>query len=158
MDEKTLFLRFWEHEATTTRRVLARIPEGSDYRPDPKTRLAREIAWQITLEMRLLAEGIARGSLDWAMRATPPTMKEILTEYDRQLEGGKAQLRAADAGRWAAPLPFTAGGRELNVSTGYKMAWSFLFDIIHHRGQITTYLRPMGSTVPQVYGPTADEP
>jgi len=38
------------------------------------------------------------------------------------------------------------------------MAWSFLFDIVHHRGQITTYLRPMGSTVPQVYGPTADEP
>ena len=38
------------------------------------------------------------------------------------------------------------------------MAWSFLFDIVHHRGQITTYLRPMGSTVPQVYGPSADEP
>jgi hypothetical protein len=37
------------------------------------------------------------------------------------------------------------------------MAWSFLFDIVH-RGQITTYLRPMGSTVPQVYGPSADEP
>ena len=38
------------------------------------------------------------------------------------------------------------------------LAWSFLFDIVHHRGQITTYLRPMGATVPQVYGPTADEP
>ncbi|HEY0872642.1 MAG TPA: DinB family protein [Vicinamibacterales bacterium] len=38
------------------------------------------------------------------------------------------------------------------------MAWSFLFDIVHHRGQITTYLRPMGSTVPQIYGPSADEP
>ena len=38
------------------------------------------------------------------------------------------------------------------------MAWSFLFDIVHHRGQITTYLRPMGSTVPQIYGPSGDEP
>ncbi len=38
------------------------------------------------------------------------------------------------------------------------MAWSFFFDIVHHRGQITTYLRPMGSTVPRVYGPSGDEP
>ncbi len=38
------------------------------------------------------------------------------------------------------------------------MAWSFLFDIVHHRGQITTYLRPMGSTAPQIYGPSGDEP
>ena len=41
---------------------------------------------------------------------------------------------------------------------GSPMAWSFLFDIVHHRGQITTYLRPMGSTVPQIYGPSGDEP
>ena len=38
------------------------------------------------------------------------------------------------------------------------MAWSFLFDIVHHRGQISTYRRPMGSTVPQIYGPSGDEP
>jgi uncharacterized damage-inducible protein DinB len=42
--------------------------------------------------------------------------------------------------------------------TGYDNAWGFLFDIIHHRGQLSTYLRPMGSTVPQIYGPSADEP
>jgi uncharacterized damage-inducible protein DinB len=42
--------------------------------------------------------------------------------------------------------------------TGYANAWGFFFDIIHHRGQLTTYLRPMGSTVPQIYGPSADEP
>jgi hypothetical protein len=49
-------------------------------------------------------------------------------------------------------------GQEIAKATGYEQAWGFLFDIIHHRGQITTYLRPMGSTVPQIYGPTADEP
>jgi uncharacterized damage-inducible protein DinB len=42
--------------------------------------------------------------------------------------------------------------------TGYDNAWGFLLDIIHHRGQLSTYLRPMGSTVPQIYGPSADEP
>jgi uncharacterized damage-inducible protein DinB len=95
MDERALFTKFWTHESGTTAKVLKRIPEGSDYRPDPKSPDAR---WQ--------------GSLDFFGRPRP-----------------------------ASPL-----------------AWSFLFDIVHHRGQITTYLRPMGSTVPQIYGPSGDEP
>jgi len=47
MDERALFTKFWEHEAKTTRTVISRIPEGADYRPDPKSRTASEIAWQI---------------------------------------------------------------------------------------------------------------
>ena len=37
-----------------------------------------------------------------------------------------------------------------------NMAWGFLFDAIHHRGQLTTYLRAMGAKVPSIYGPSAD--
>jgi uncharacterized damage-inducible protein DinB len=43
-------------------------------------------------------------------------------------------------------------------ASGYDQAWGFFFDMIHHRGQLSTYLRPMGSTGPPIYGPTADEP
>ena len=50
MDEKALLLKFWEKEAPATRKVIARIPEGSTYRPDPKSRTAREIAWLIVRE------------------------------------------------------------------------------------------------------------
>ena len=46
MDDQALFAGFWETETKTTRKVIARIPEGSDYRPDPKSRTAAEIAWQ----------------------------------------------------------------------------------------------------------------
>jgi len=45
MDELALFTGFWEQESATTRNVIARIPEGSTYRPDPKSRTASEIAW-----------------------------------------------------------------------------------------------------------------
>ena len=45
MDDKNLFLQFWDKEAAATRKVISRIPEGSTYRPDPKSRTAREIAW-----------------------------------------------------------------------------------------------------------------
>ncbi|MBP1636393.1 MAG: DinB family protein, partial [Acidobacteria bacterium] len=59
MDQKTLFMTYWKKEAPATRKVLSRIPEGSDYRPDPKSRTAREIAWLIVHEERALAEGLA---------------------------------------------------------------------------------------------------
>jgi uncharacterized damage-inducible protein DinB len=61
--------------------------------------------------------------------------------------------QALPTARWEGTLEFFGQKRPAS-----PMAWSFLFDIVHHRGQITTYLRPMGSTVPQVYGPSADEP
>ena len=55
-------------------------------------------------------------------------------------------------------MPFLFNGQQVMNESGYDNAWGFLFDIVHHRGQISTYLRPMGSTVPQIYGPSADEP
>jgi hypothetical protein len=54
MDQKTLFLGFWDKEAAATRKVIERIPENSTYRPDPKSRTAREIAWLIVREEAVL--------------------------------------------------------------------------------------------------------
>ena len=153
MDEQSLFTRFWTDEARTTRRVLARIPEGSSYRPDPRSRTAQEIAWQICCEEKMIIEALENGRAEWAPPPMPATMKEVLETYERQSEGMPERWRALPAERWEGTVEFFGSQRPAS-----PMAWSFLFDIVHHRGQITTYLRPMGSTVPQVYGPSADEP
>jgi hypothetical protein len=65
MDEHALFTRFWEDESKTTRRMIARIPEGWDYRPDPKSRTASEIAWQIVCEEKGVIEALETGRFDW---------------------------------------------------------------------------------------------
>jgi uncharacterized damage-inducible protein DinB len=153
MDEKALFAGFWEHETKTTSKVLARIPEGSDYRPDPKSRTAAEIAWQIVCEEKMLIEALETGTMTWAPAPAPATMQELAGIYDRQSADIVQRLAALPAGRWTGDLEFFGSQRP-----AAPMAWSFLFDIVHHRGQITTYLRPMGSTVPQIYGPSGDEP
>ncbi|HWV57586.1 MAG TPA: DinB family protein [Longimicrobiales bacterium] len=153
MDEKALFTKFWKQESKTTRRVLERIPEGSDYRPDPKSRTAQQIAWQIIGEMRVIVDAAETGTTAWNPDPMPATMKEILEAYDRYSEEIIQRWEALPEERWNGTLEFFGTPRPTSA-----VAWSFLFDIIHHRGQITTYLRPMGSTVPQVYGPTADEP
>jgi uncharacterized damage-inducible protein DinB len=153
MDEKALFTNFWKNESKTTRNVLARIPEGSDYRPDPKSRTAQEIAWQIVCEEHMIIDALENGKAEWAPAPTPATMKDVLEAYEKQSAAVISRWDALPAERWSGMLEFF--GRQRSASL---MAWGFLFDIVHHRGQISTYLRPMGSTVPQIYGPSADEP
>ena len=153
MDERSLFTKFWTDESKTTRAVLARIPEGSDYRPDPKSRTAQEIAWQIVCEEKMIIEALEQGAATWAPPPMPATMREVVAAYDEQSARMGDRWAALPAARWDGTLDFFGGQRP-----AAPMAWSFLFDLVHHRGQITTYLRPMGSTVPQVYGPSADEP
>ncbi len=154
MDERLLFTSFWETESKTTSKVFSRIPEGSDYRPDPKSRTAREIAWQIVCEERMIIDAVESGKAEWSMPPMPATVKELVEIYDRQRADIVQRWKALPTSRWDGTLEFYAAGQRPAAS----MAWSFLFDIVHHRGQITTYLRPMGSTVPQIYGPSADEP
>ena len=153
MDEQALFTDFWTNETETTRRVLSRIPEGPEYRPDPKSRTAKEIAWQIVCEESMIIEALESGKMEWVPPPMPDTMREVLEVYTKQSEEIVGRWKALPASRWQGNLEFF--GRQRAAA---QMAWSFLFDLVHHRGQITTYLRPMGSTVPQVYGPTADEP
>ena len=153
VDERALFTDFWAKESRTTRNVIARIPEGSDYRPDPKSRTAKEIAWQIVCEERMIIEALETGKAEWAPPPEPQTVKEVLAEYDRLSATMEQRWKQLPGERWSGQLEFFGSQRPAS-----PMAWSFLFDIVHHRGQITTYLRPMGSTVPQIYGPSGDEP
>jgi uncharacterized damage-inducible protein DinB len=153
MNERSLFTSFWTKESRTTRNVFARIPEGSDYRPDPKSRTAQQIAWQIICEERMIIDALESGKVEWAPPPMPATMKEVLEAYETHSATMIERWNELPDERWEGTLDFFGGQRPAS-----PMAWSFLFDIVHHRGQITTYLRPMGSTVPQIYGPSGDEP
>ena len=153
MDEKALFTKFWTQESKTTRNVIARIPESSEYRPDPRSRTAQEIAWQIYCEEKMLIEAMEQGKAEWAPPPMPESIKDVVDAYERQSADLPRRWNELSAERWNGTLEFFGGERPAS-----PMAWSFLFDIVHHRGQITTYLRPMGSTVPRIYGPSGDEP
>jgi uncharacterized damage-inducible protein DinB len=153
MEEQALFTKFWTDESQTTRKVLARIPEGATYRPDPASRTAQEIAWQVVCEEKMIIEALENGKAEWAPPPMPASMKEILAAYDRQADRMSQRWKKLPDAKWSGSLEFFGGQRPAS-----GMAWSFLFDIVHHRGQISTYLRPMGAKVPQIYGPSHDEP
>lgn len=157
MNEKELFLKFWDKEAPATQKVLSRIPEGN-YRPDPKSRTAREIAWLIVSEEQQLAKGLESGRMEWIEVPAPATMKEVFAEYERTHADLTRRMHALPETSWTASVPFFWKGQEVMRANGAEHGWGFLFDMVHHRGQISTYLRAMGSKVPQIYGPSADEP
>ena len=158
MDHKDFFLRHWEAEATATRKVITRIPEHRcDYRADPKARTARDIAWLIVREEAGLVDGLEKGTFEWTEVPPPAKVSEIVTQYERQHDALTKRLQAIAGPRWEEKLPFMMDGQEVMRGNGYEMAWGFLLDQIHHRGQLSTYLRPMGAKVPAIYGPSADE-
>ena len=101
----------------------------------------------------MIIDALESGKAEWAPPPVPATMRDVVNAYETQSSQMLPRWKAISAERWNGTLEFF--GKQAPAS---PMAWSFLFDIVHHRGQITTYLRPMGSTVPQIYGPSADEP
>jgi uncharacterized damage-inducible protein DinB len=158
MDYKEFFIKHWEKEGPATRKVIIRIPEDrSDYKPEPKSRNAREIAWLIVREEASLVDGLEKGAFDWVEVPCPAKVSQVVAQYEKQHDALTKRLKAIPASKWETKMPFLFDGQEVMRENGYDMAWGFLLDQIHHRGQLSTYLRPMGAKVPAIYGPSADE-
>jgi uncharacterized damage-inducible protein DinB len=145
-------------EIPTFLKVLKAMPQaGLDYRPDPKSRSAAELAWLLAYEEQTLGELLETGTIDWKDRPAPKTVAEIVAAFEGNAAVVDARLARLDDGGWNAPAKFVIDGTTAWESPVGEMLWGFLFDAIHHRGQLSAYLRPMGGKVPSIYGPSADD-
>ena len=138
-------------------KVLKALPAGRlDYRPDPKSRTAAELGSFMAAEEAALVALLETGTIDW--KEQPPLGKdEIVALFERSAAAVDSRLARLDETGWNKPARFVVGGAAAWEDTVGQMMWGFLFDMIHHRGQLSTYLRPMGGKVPSIYGPTADD-
>ncbi len=140
-------------------RVLKAIPEGrADFRADPKARTATDLAWLLAVEEAALLKLVNTGEVEW--KESPPTVRlsAIVEAFERDAAAVNASLERLDEAAWEKKVRFLMGGGAVWEDTLSQMVWGFLFDAIHHRGQLSTYLRPMGGKVPSIYGPSADDP
>lgn len=143
-------------ESKTTRKIMAAVPDVSkDWRPDRLSRTARELAWHIAYEDVLFLNMIA--DMKIAMTEEPPkppaTMAEVLRYYDEKLPPAIGRVRDLTAEQLLTPVPFFG----LMTEPLFRYLLITSNHSIHHRGQLSSYLRPMGSKVPSIYGPSADE-
>ena len=147
------------NEFETTKKVLAAIPDARrDYRPDPKARTAWDLAWHIACEDVQFLEQIAEAKFTFPDprydKERPNTVPDLVSWYDRKFRQALQHLRAIPPAQLVSPINFLG-----LFSLPAVLYLGFMNNhSVHHRGQLATYLRPMGSKVPSIYGGSADEP
>jgi uncharacterized damage-inducible protein DinB len=143
-------------EVEITKRVIGAVPDAkSEYRPDPNARTAKELAWHIANTDVQFLDGIA--DLQFKMESPehkPQTSAEVVAWYDENMKRGIERVQAMTAEQLVTPVEF------FGVFNLPAVAYlGFLNNhSIHHRGELATYLRPMGAKVPSIYGGSYDEP
>ncbi len=158
MSTRTFFIKTWNDEKPKFRRMIAALPpDRLDYRPHPRSNSAAGLAWQIAEEFRVLAETIDTGELRWVGGKVPGTLEDLLAQWDHAAAQVDRAVVTLDDAKWTREAKYFIHGNYFRSSTIEATLWDFLFDLIHHRGQLSTYIRPMGGKVPGTYGPSADE-
>ena len=147
-----------QQEAKTTRRVIEAIPDGKgDYRPDPKARTANELAWHLAAADVWFLNSIANGNFEQPEQTMPAEIKssaDMGRWYDKNLSAAADRVGKLSADQLAQTLNFY---NVFNQPAVTYLAFAVNHSV-HHRGQLSTYIRPMGGKVPSIYGGSADEP
>jgi uncharacterized damage-inducible protein DinB len=146
-----------KNEHRTTKKIIEAVPlDKGDYRPDPVSKTAMELAWHIAAAENWFLESVISGEFKLPGAGRPDSVRN-----------------SADVGRWYAEV-FEKNFQTLTQVSGEQLTkvldFRGLFQnpaviylqvalnhSIHHRGQLTAYLRPMGARVPSIYGESYDD-
>jgi len=144
-------------EVRTTSKVISAMPDAAgDFKPDPKSRSARDLAWHIAFRDVWFLDRSADLSLDLERtrpNVRPPSFSEIARWYEANMSEAIVPVRQMTEEQLLTPLSFF----------GYTQpAFQYLIfscnHSVHHRGQLSTYVRPGGGKLPSIYGASADTP
>jgi uncharacterized damage-inducible protein DinB len=156
----------YDHEMTTTRKVLERCPEDKyTWKPHQKSWDMASLATHIANMPGWAVETIAKDSLDVAPPGAPPykeqpvkSREELLAKFDRNVAAGRAAIEGTGDAQLMASWTLLSGGKEIFTLPRIAVLRSMIMNHgIHHRAQLTVYLRLNDVPVPGIYGPSADE-
>jgi len=161
-----LLLPEYDHEMATTRRVLVRVPETHfSWTPHDKSmtlgQLAGHIAWLPSWCTKVLettavdfeAEDAARVRLEM-----PASLAALMRAFDSRVIAARALLSTRTDAELLTPWTLAKGDEEVFTMPRISVIRSFVMNhVIHHRGQLTVYLRLREVPLPPIYGPTGEE-
>ena len=158
MSTPAFFKGFLANERTRFADVLAAVPEdGLGYQADPKARTARDLIEHLIGHNLDLVELLDEGAIHHRNQVPFDSLEAALARFDESFGTVLDKLDDVDDGHWNAAGQFYAGEHLVMEAPRQQLAWMMFLDAVHHRGQLSTYLRPMGSKVPSIYGPSADD-
>ena len=157
MNARELYLQRRKAEHPVFLKVLKALPaEHAGYKPHERSPSATDIVWTLTKELQSCLDVVIDGRGEWKTDAAPP-FDQMVDMFERCSAELTDRVAGLDDAAWDRVVPFFYNGRKVNEQPVGQFLWFILFDAIHHRGQLSTYLRPMGAKVPAIYGPSADE-
>jgi len=154
------------HEMATARKTLERVPEGNpDWAPHPRSMKMGRLAGHIAELPGLITTALSQESLDFRPPGAPPRVPYVMTTREALLQGFDKNVAAASAAIAGAsdeslmkPFTLSSGGKVIFTLPRAAVVRSLVINhVIHHRGQLSVYLRMNEVPVPSIYGPSADE-
>jgi uncharacterized damage-inducible protein DinB len=156
-------LKEFDHESKTTRRVLERVPTDKfDWMPHPRSMAMGKLAWHVAQMATWVPGTLEKDFIDLSAPGpedpAPTTTQELLAAFDKTAAAARAALAAAPDEIMMKPWSLKNGEMVFFTLPKAAVLRSFVFNhIVHHRGQLTVYLRLNEIPVPSIYGPSADE-
>ena len=155
----TALAALWEGEFPATSQVLAAVKDDKrDYKPDPKSRTAWDLARHLAMADVWFIDSIVAGKFEWNQDAVKKaedsftSVNQVVEYYKKAFPASLQLLRGLSGDQLAETMDFFGVMQMTRAQTiGFANNHS-----VHHRGQLAAYLRAMGSKVPAIYGPSAD--
>jgi uncharacterized damage-inducible protein DinB len=157
---KQQFLEALQREHETTMRVINAFPAGEgSFQPHPRSKTATQLVWNFVVEESMLLAAL-RNQLDVTKEfpKPPAALGEAIGAFRQTHANTVEALNAATDTDLARTVKFFTGPKAIGDVPMMQFAWFLLCDQIHHRGQLSIYVRMAGGKVPSIYGPSADEP
>ena len=147
-------------EYKATRTCLERVPESLfDYKPHPKSMNMGYLVLLIAEIPLWIKHMIIDGEIDFVTfkHFTPKTTAELVSHFEENMEGARKALKETDDDKLQAPFSLKSNGQLLYTSAKIVDIGTTLNHWVHHRGQLTVYMRLNDIAVPSIYGPSADD-
>jgi len=161
LSEKERFLKTFEKEAGTTLKVLRAYPEAEcGLKPHERSNTALSLAWTFVMEQMLIVKALKGEAVlsGGGFPKPPEDWATIIETYEKGRDEVLEQLHDPGNPNLDGAVAFFTGPKQMGDIPLDEFVWFILHDQIHHRGQLSVYLRMAGGKVPSIYGPTADEP
>lgn len=154
-------ISMWKDEYRRTQRVLdAFEPEAAAFTPHPRSATTLQIVWTLVTALDVLTDRVlgTASTLAPAPRTAPATLPEARRELDLAFDGLVAKLESVADGHLGTTISVPVSSEQTADVPRGAMVSVLMHDHIHHRGQLSVYIRLTGGLVPSIYGPSADAP
>ncbi|MDB4878456.1 MAG: DinB family protein [Gemmatimonadetes bacterium] len=156
---KSRFLDAYQREHATTQRVLDALPKHqSNFKPHDRSSSAATLAWTFVVEQLPIVKALRGEPFGGGFPKAPDSFDAILAEFKKGHDDVVEALHHSTNESLEGTVKFFTGPKQMGDIPLESFVWFMLHDQIHHRGQLSVYVRMAGGQVPSIYGPSADEP